>query len=248
MDHNDFQARELLVRHYMPLARTLAAVNFKGRFNDDVPFSDYMQLACVGLMESVDRFEPHQAVPFKSYAAHRIRGAILNGLEKETEKNQQIAARKRIRNDRLEAVKANAKESAASPCIEAKPSSQKVQRDLLCYLAEVGIGLALGVLLEDSAMVLDQEPADTSESASPEASYFRKSETARLRELLRAAVSQLPDRERTVIRYHYQQEVAFDEVGRLLNVSRGRISQLHRQALIRLRTALGQGPPVDVSW
>lgn len=248
LDQDDFRARGLLIHHYMPLARTLAAVSFRGRFNDDVPFSDYLQLACIGLMESVDRFEPRHAVPFKSYAAHRIRGAILNGLEKETEKNQQIAARKRIRNDRLEALKADAKESIGSPDLDSKPGSLKAQRDLLGYLAEVGVGLALGVLLEDSAMVFDREPEDTSESASPEASYFRKSETARLRDLLRAAVSQLPDKERAVIRYHYQQEVPFDEVGKLLSLSRGRISQLHRQALAKLKAALGQGPPVDVSW
>ena len=247
-DLQDANARDELIRLFMPLARTLAAISFKGRFNDDVEFADYMQLACVGLVESVDRFNPHQGVPFKSYAAHRVRGAILNGLEKETEKNQQLAAQKRIRKDRIESLKNDAQASLGFASLGSKPGSLKAQQDLLSYLAEVGIGLALGVLLEDSAMMVDDESADTSELASPEVSYFRKSETLRLREILRASIDRLAEQEQRVIRYHYQQEVSFEEVGKLLDVSRSRVSQLHRQALTKLRTSLGQGPPCDVAW
>lgn len=244
----DEDAREQLIVFFMPLARTLAAVSFKGRFNDEVEFADYMQLACVGLMEAVDRYDPGQGVPFRSYAGHRIRGAILSGLEKETEKNQQIAAQRRIRKDRLESLKESAKATVGREGSAAKPGSLKAQQDLLSYLAEVGIGLAIGVLLEDSAMIVDEEVPDVSDMASPEVSYFKKSETQRLRDLLRATMSRLADKERSVIQYHYQQELAFEEVGKLLGVSRSRVSQLHSQALSKLRIALGQGPPVDVAW
>ncbi|HEV7318847.1 MAG TPA: sigma-70 family RNA polymerase sigma factor [Ensifer sp.] len=244
----DEVAREQLIAFHMPLARTLAAVSFKGRFNDEVEFADYLQLACVGLMESVDRYEPGQGVPFKSYAGHRIRGAILNGLDKETEKNQQIAAQRRIRKDRLESLKEGAKATLGQEGSVPKPGSHKAQQDLLNYLAEVGIGLAIGVLLEDSAMIVGEDMPDTSELASPEVSYFRKSETRRLRDALQTAMVRLADKERSVIQYHYQQDIAFEEVGRLLGLSRGRVSQLHRQALSKLRIALGQGPPLDVAW
>ncbi len=246
--HQDELAREQLIGMFMPLARTLAAVSFKGRFNDEVEFADYMQLACVGLMESVDRYNSDFGVPFKSYAGHRIRGSILNGLERETEKNQQIAAQKRIRKDRIESLKEGAKATLGHEAADHKPGSLKAQQDLLSYLAEVGIGLAIGVLLEDSAMIVGDEVPDTSELASPEVSYFRKSEARRLGDLLRAAIARLADKERSVIQYHYQQDIAFEEVGKLLGVSRSRVSQLHRQALAKLRTALGQGPPVDVAW
>lgn len=247
-EKRDEGAREQLIGTYMSLARTLAAVSFKGRFNDEVEFGDYMQMACVGLMESVDRYDPRQGVPFKSYAGHRIRGAILNGLDRETEKSQQIAAQRRIRKDRLESLKEHAKATLGQEGAAPKPGSHKAQQDLLSYLAEVGIGLAIGVLLEDSAMMVDEDMTDNSEFASPEVSYFRKSETRRLRDALQAAMVRLADKERSVIQYHYQQDIAFEEVGKLLGLSRGRISQLHRQALSKLRIALAHGPPLDVAW
>lgn len=247
-DSQDAGARDEIVRIFMPLAKTLAAVCFKGRFNDDVEFADYMQLACIGLLESVDRFDPLLGTPFKAYAAHRIRGAILNGLERETEKSQQIAAQKRIRKGRVESLKEGVRTSLGSAKLESPPVGLKAKQDLLSYLTEVSIGLALGVLLEDSAMMITGEPEDTSELASPEVSYFRKSETLRLRELLHSSIERLAPQERRVIWYHYRQEVAFEEVGRLLGVSRSRVSQLHRQALGKLRDSLGQGPPCDVAW
>ncbi len=97
-------------------------------------------------------------------------------------------------------------------------------------------------------MIVGEDMPDTSELASPEVSYFRKSETRRLRDALQTAMVRLADKERSVIQYHYQQDIAFEEVGRLLGLSRGRVSQLHRQALSKLRIALGQGPPLDVAW
>ena len=155
----DAAARDRLVLHYLPFARTLAAVHYRGRIHADAEFDDYLQLARLGLMESVDRYEPERGAQFKTYVAHRIRGALLNGLEKATEKSQQIAARKRLQAERLESVKSAALDAAAShPSDEGRATvrgtaARSRQSTLLAYLAEVGIGIALGVMLEDTGMV-----------------------------------------------------------------------------------------------
>lgn len=253
----DTAARERLVLHYLPLARTLAAVHYRGRVHADVEFDDYLQLARLGLMESVDRYEPGRGAQFKTYVAHRIRGALLNGLEKATEKSQQIAARKRLRAERLDSVKSAALDTAASdPSDERRGTTvrgtvaRSRQSTLLAYLAEVGIGIALGVMLEDTGMVAADGESEGGEvaavSVSPDVLYFRKTELQRWQEQLREALARLPAQESRVIRYHYQQEVPFDEIAAMLGVSRSRVSQLHRQGLGKLRHMLGQGPPCDV--
>ena len=245
----DEAARAQLIELYMPYARTLAAVIYKGRFHDEVEFADYMQLACLGLVESVDRYDPEQGVQFRTFAAHRIRGAILNGLEKQTEKNQQIAAQQRLRKDRLDALKEAAEQDTAPSSQQSKggePSRADAGKALLAYMAEVGIGLALGILLEGTRMIESPE-GDVADSAPPpEVGYFKKTETQRLQDLLRAAILKLNASERRVIRYHYQQDVSFEEISHILGVTRGRVSQIHRQALLNLRKALAQGPPCDV--
>jgi len=246
----DKDAREQLICHYLPYARMVAATVYGRRTHNDVEFDDYLQLARVGLLEAVDRFEPGQGAQFKTFAAKRVQGSVLNGLARLTEKNQQISVSMRLRQERLEAVKEAAQEAAddhahgIAPASTASRSSDK----LFKYLAEVGIGLALGVLLEDTGMV-DAEAFDgNGHVPSPEVSYFRKTEIVQLQTVLRDLVGQLSEQQKTVIRHHYLQEVPFDEIATLMGVTRGRISQLHRQGLLRLRELLGKDARCDVSW
>jgi RNA polymerase sigma factor for flagellar operon FliA len=250
-EDQDEAAREQLIGHYLPYARMVAATVYGRRTHNDIEFDDYLQLARVGLLEAVDRFEPGQGAQFKTFAAKRVQGAVLNGLTRLTEKNQQISVSMRLRRERLEAVKeaaaAAASEESQDSSAPASASSRSSDK-LFKYLAEVGIGLALGVLLEDTGMV-DAEAFDgNGQVPSPEVSYFRKTEIIQLRTVLRDLVGQLSDQQKMVIRHHYLQEIPFDEIATLMGVTRGRVSQLHRQGLLRLRELLGKDARCDVSW
>jgi RNA polymerase sigma factor for flagellar operon FliA len=250
----DDGARTQLIDRYLPFARMVAATIYGRRTHNDVEFADYLQLARVGLLEAVNRFDPGLGVQFKTFASKRVQGAVLNGLTRLTEKNQQISVRMRLRKERLEA----AKEAALAEVSEDDGEGEGVRdpnesprslgpEKLFRYLAEVGIGIALGVLLEDTAMV-DADAFDNhSHSPSPEVSYFRKSEILQLRTVLRGLVEQLSDRQRTVIRSHYMQEIPFDEIAASMDITRGRVSQLHKQGLKRLRELLGNDARCDVS-
>ncbi|MFV0673477.1 sigma-70 family RNA polymerase sigma factor [Variovorax sp. tm] len=249
-NEQDQAAREQLICHYLPYARMVAATVYGRRTHNDVEFADYLQLARVGLLEAVDRFEPGQGAQFKTFAAKRVQGAVLNGLARFTEKNQQISVSVRLRQDRLGAVKEAAADEAASedPGGALASASTRSADKLFKYLAEVGIGLALGVMLEDTGMV-DAEAFDgNGQVPSAEVSYFRKTEIIQLRTVLRELVSQLSEQQRLVIRHHYLQEIPFDEIAALMGVTRGRVSQLHRQGLTRLRELLGRDARCDVSW
>ncbi|XDF33428.1 sigma-70 family RNA polymerase sigma factor [Paracidovorax avenae] len=248
-EQGDAAARAALIEHYLPYARMLAAVSFKSRYHDGVEFADYQQLACIGLMEAVDRYQPDQGAHFRTYATHRIRGAILSGLERFTETAQQSALRTRLERDRLEAAVESAGLAQQGVQEPASPAGAgRSAQDLLACLAEVGIGLALGVLLEGTGMIGSGEPEDAPQDLSPEVIYFRKREQQHWQALLRDLVQRLPEQERRVIRCHYLHGMPFDEVACLLEVSRSRISQLHRRGLARLRDALAQAPPCDVAW
>ncbi|SFO54238.1 RNA polymerase sigma factor for flagellar operon FliA [Variovorax sp. PDC80] len=247
-DRADPEARELLIGHYLPYARMMAATLYGRRTHDEVEFADYLQYARVGLLEAIDRYDPTQGAQFKTFAARRVQGAMLNGLASFTEKNQQISVRMRLRQERLEAVKQAAAEAAPDDAPATASSSPSRSADALFrYLAEVGIGLALGVMLEDTGMVDAQAFDGEAHAPSPEVSYFRKSEIDRLRSVVRSLVDRLGEQQRTVIRHHYLQEVPFDDIAAMMGVTRGRVSQLHRQALLRLRELLSADARLDVS-
>lgn len=219
----DASAREQLLGLHMPYARVVAASYYARRFSDDVEFGDYLQYASVGLLEAMDRYDPARGVQFRTFAARRMHGAILNGLQRLTEKHQQIAARQRLRAERLQDVRELAGAEAAAP---------NAPEQLMRIVAEAGIGLAVCWMLEGTAMVDAGASAGTLH-------FYEGAQLRQLRQRLAEAVERLPPQERTVIRHHYLQDVPFDRIAAELQLTKGRISQIHKQALLHLRRLVG---------
>jgi len=239
----DVSAREQLITQFQDYARIVAATYYARRISEEIEFGDYLQLARIGLIESVDRYDPAVGAQFKTFAARRMHGSILSGLERLTEKQQQIAVRQRLRQERLQAVKAEAADAAgftSSPKGKAyKPASPD---SLFRYLAEVGIGLAIAHLLEGTGMV---DPGNA--PAQEPQGHYQHIELKQLQQRIRELVGRLSEQEKTVIRYHYLQEHSFDEIASTLKLTRGRISQIHHKALSTLRNQLGAQRRCDVA-
>jgi len=218
-------ARLRLIEIHLPYARIVAARMYSHRRHDEIEFGDYMQLATVGLIESVDRFDPSHGAAFRTFAGHRIHGAILNGLETLTEKQQQIACRQRMARERMRSLEE--KDDAAE--------------DLFERLARIAVGLALGYLLEGSGMYREAE------QPAPDTGY-RSIELRQLQHRVQALVESLPERERRIIRYHYMQQVPFETIAHMLGVTKGRVSQLHRRAMEQLREETRKVRRCDIAW
>ena len=197
----------------------LAAKAYANRIQLELEFADYLQYASIGLIEAVDRFDPAIAPKFEVFSALRINGAILNGIVSFTEKQEQISARKRLLTERVKSLK----EDAPKP---------KDHDAVFKYLAELAIGLAVGFALEGTGMYQDEEGCY-------EENTYRRIELKQFCKKVTKMMELLPDRERRVIKLHYQQQIPFDEIAEILCVTKGRISQLHKSALKRLRQEFG---------
>jgi RNA polymerase sigma factor for flagellar operon FliA len=243
-DARDPQSRDHLLSLHLPYAKTVAATYYRRRMHNEIEFGDYLQYAHVGLLEAMERYDPGLGAQFRTFAARRMHGSILNGIERLTEKQQQIALRQRLRHERAQAVKAassaaDAKLGSAGDPTAGSPKS----RDLFRYLADVGIGLALCRLLEGTGMVDDggRDQAHATER------HYEPVELAQLRRRIVGMVHRLPAQERTVITYHYLQDHSFEEIGGILGVGRSRVAQIHRHALGQLRAQLSAEASCDVS-
>jgi RNA polymerase sigma factor for flagellar operon FliA len=231
--------RQQLIAHYIDYARIVAASYYARRNHNEIEFAEYHQLASLALIESIDRYDPDKGAQFKTFASRRMHGAILDGLERLTEKQQQIAVRQRLRQERLQSIKDQARDDKST----APERGSKAHADeLFRYLAEVGIGIALGCLLDGTGM-LDKED----DSAAVPLAYQRL-EFRQLQNQLRDLVRHLPPQARTVITSHYLHEQSFEDIAARLELTKSRISQIHRQALQSLRTQLQSGRGVDVAW
>jgi RNA polymerase sigma factor for flagellar operon FliA len=222
----DDSARQGLMALHMPYARVVAASIYAKRFHDEIEFGDYLQYASIGLLEAMERYDPGRGVLFRTFAARRMQGAILSGIEKLTEKQQQIALRQRLRSERVAAARQGVLEDFGAPA-----TGPQTPEQLMKFVAEVGIGLAVCWMLEGTAMVEHEDMAVS-------LPFYRSTELRQLRDRLLHAVEHLPEQQRAVVRGHYLQEVPFDQIAASMQLTKGRISQVHKQALLHLRKLL----------
>jgi RNA polymerase sigma factor for flagellar operon FliA len=221
--------REQLIGAYLPFARILSAKLYANRTHMEVEFDDYLQYARVGLVEAVDRFDPQRGFKFETFAASRINGAILSGLEAYSEVHEQVAARKRLVQVRVETLKGEWPD-AADPAA------------LFGFLAEMAIGLAVGFVLDQSGMYQAEEHGPSYHD-----NTYAGVELRQLRARVRSLLDGLPGKHRQVVSYHYLQQWPFDEIAEAMQLSRGRISQLHKEALLKLRKSLQARDVLDWS-
>lgn len=223
----DEAVRAGLIGAYQPFARVMAAKAYARRVDQSVEFDDYLQYARLGLLQSIDRFDPRRGFKFETFAASRITGAILDGVASATELHEQVAARRILMRKRLKALD-GATAGAAAPA------------DVFARLAELAIGLAVGFMLEGTGMHVGEEVEADDHG-------YACLELKQLRAQVRAALTQLTPNQRRMVELHYLQQLPMGEIALIMQLTPGRISQLHGGALVKLKTVLTQRAAIDLA-
>lgn len=195
-----------------------AAMLYGERHIPEIEFDEFHQYALIGLLEAVDRYDPDRGASFSTFAGLRIRGAILNGIEKHCEKQQQITARARLREERFQHLLEEVTGEHDDPFLR---------------LVDLAIGTAIGYMLEDSGMYRGEEKTY-------EHNIYRSHEVQDLARLLDAIVAVLPKTEQAIIRSHYLQHERFEAIAQKMGITKGRVSQIHHRALRRMRENFDQ--------
>ena len=225
-DGNQDQARHRLFDRYVGFARALAWKALQRRSRGDLELDDLHQLASTGLIEAIDRFDPDRGVDFRSYAGRRISGSISDGIARSSEMRRQQSARARIHKERVRSL------------VPGDQSGRLSTRDALDALAELAMGLAVGMMLEETGLYVDE--ASARPSPTKRASAYESAAWHELTARLAREIDALPEREAAVLRKHYLEFLDFETLACLMALSKGRISQLHRSALATLRKRLAR--------
>ncbi len=105
-------------------------------------------------------------------------------------------------------------------------------------------GLGSKTPIDGRVLMLD-DPERVQVDDSVEGNPYASAALAQTRERVRALVEQLPARERAIVRQHYYEQREFQELAAEMAVTKGRVSQLHSQALDRIREGVNVRPRVD---
>ena len=209
-----------------------------GRMVTQVPAfmnrDDMRSAGMLGLIDASNKFDASKNILFKTFAEYRIRGAILDEMRKldwfsrSLREKQNKLSRTMIKLERKLGRTPEEEEMARDMEISLEEYQQ--------ILGEVGhLGcVSLNETLNDSgegASFIDSL-ADQRADLSPPAQLENKELTKTLAGILQ----ELSEKERLVISLYYYEELTQKEIADVLEVSEGRISQLHSQALLKLKT------------
>ena len=224
-------ASETLVREHAPLVKRIA-LHLAGRLPDSVQVEDLIQAGMLGLLEAAQRFDPGQGAAFTTYAGIRIRGAMMDEVRRGDWVPRSVYRESRQISTAMRAVE-NRLGRAAEP---------------LEVATELGMTLAdYHKALQDAAggrlYSIDELDEDMSHHADPESrSPEERTEGEQFQRHLAEEIRRLPEKEQLVLALYYDEELNLKEIGAVLGVSESRVSQLHSQATLRLRSRLGSAP------
>ncbi|HQN64439.1 MAG TPA: RNA polymerase sigma factor FliA [Methylophilus sp.] len=229
MDQKDVQLRQ-----HAGLVKRLA-YQLKAKLPPSVEIDDLVQAGMMGLLDAVNKYEDTHGAQFETYAAQRIRGAMLDELRSADWLPR--SARKNMRDV-----------EAAIAALEQKLGRQPSESEVAKHL-----GLSLEdyyEMLEDCGghqLVYYEDFHDGENSNEHFLDRFVKDDSGDpirgllegdFREALVDAIDSLPEREKILMGLYYEQELNLKEIGAVMNVSESRVCQLHSQAVARLRAAL----------
>lgn len=211
VQHGDVMARDHLVRLYAPWAASVGRRVHRRVWAYSVDCEDFVQNAHVGLLEAMSRYDPSRGVAFQAFATTRVRGAVFNGL-------------KAILADRPRAGdEAHLKSRLANLQRASRGEGSDAFRSVVGSILDLGVGLLL------------DEIAASTHGSRPGSDGYSYASTKQIEEQLQLAVDKLPDRLRKIIRAHYFEHIPFRDIADSMRVTRGRVSQLHHNALERIR-------------
>jgi RNA polymerase sigma factor FliA len=190
-------------------------------------FNELQSFGMEGLMVAARRFDPEKGVPFRGYAAFRVRGAMIDGVRK----NGVLPRRTHQKLKALQAATQYSEDSAEERGSQAPPGQTRAdaQNALDDYLARVATAMAVGLLATTARAEDGQTTAVASSEPADEALA-----NAQMLKLVHSAIADLPTEERELLQRHYFQGERFDHVAEGLGLSKSWASRLHTRAVSRL--------------
>jgi RNA polymerase sigma factor for flagellar operon FliA len=222
---------EILTRH-LPLVKQVVQ-RLAVRKPPHIDIDDLVSWGIVGLLDAIKKYDPAKEASFATYAQFRIRGAILDHLRSLDWVPRSVRQKASL----LERTCRQLENALGRP-----PNEEEIAGALGVGLQEYqGLLSKVGEMslfsLEDLGFGTGEERlevgghVETSNGNDPLATLLTQERI----EIVADAIGRLPERERLVVTLYYHEELTMKEVGAVLGLTESRVSQVHSQAMLRLR-------------
>ena len=226
----DPQLREALVERFLPLARSIAKRYRKA----EEPFDDLLQVASLGLLKAVDRFDPARGIAFSSFAVPTIVGELRRHFR---DRCWSVRPPRELQERALEVDKYR---SELTTRLGRSPSVREIGQAL--ELDDEQVLEALQAHQGMRATSLDApRGAEDGDATIGDATGVTDPELARAehRATLARLFERLDERERRVLQLRFEEDLTQEQIGKLVGVSQMQVSRIIRGAVAKLSAARG---------
>lgn len=233
-------SREELILKYLPYVKRIVN-RIAIHLPPNVDTEDLMNVGVIGLIQAIDRYDDSRDNKFTTYAAFRIRGAVLSELRSRDYLSR--SNRKKIRELEKTVLKLEQRfdreveddEVAADMNIDLDELYRIKQMSSISFISFEELGYSSARDKQKLARGLMDNDADILARAG-----MKEMQTA-----MAEAIDELPEKEKLVLSLYYTDELTMKETGEVIGVTESRVSQLHSQAIIRLRSKLRKKKLID---
>ena len=227
-------SRDQLITEYLPYVKRIVqriAVHLPG----SVEIDDLTNAGIIGLIEAAERYDPTRDNKFITYAVFRIKGAVLSELRSRDFLSK--ANRRKARE--LEKAHLNLEQKLGRE-VKDEEVADELGLSLNAFYQIKGLSSISFISLDEIGCTSEKDQKglmsylvdDTSEDA---LTLTRLSE---IEKSVADAIGKLPEKERLIISLYYWEELTMKEIGKILGITESRVSQIHSQAVARLRRKL----------
>jgi len=230
--------QEEMVLQYAPLIKYIAS-RLALRLPSHISQEDLVSSGIIGLIDAIQKFDPGKNINFKTYAEFRIKGAMLDELRSLDWTPRSVRKKSHI----IENAYAQLQKSLGRPA-EAEEVAQLLGMELEDFYQLLDETKAVSLVALDGRQVgsgtlslPEPDLPDILQDESSRDSYLEV-HFSELQAIMIKAIESLPDKEKLLISLYYYEELTMKEIGQIMGYTESRISQLHTQAMCRLRHRL----------
>lgn len=234
---DDGELRLKLVETYLPIV--ISIVNKLAiRIQHKIEEEDLLGSGVLGLHDAISNFSRHKKTPFTAFAHKRIKGAILDQLRKQ----DHLTRTQRQHYRDICAAIGRLTEKLARP-----PTEQEIADETNITCDDVSMYIGMG----SNAVSLNDEKGNTGVayldflSDNNSVSPFNAADIAISLEGLREAYRKLDERDQQLLYLRHFEELSVKEIARVFEISEGRVSQIYKQIILKLRALMHLKDVVD---
>lgn len=227
--NKDIEVRNELINRYSYIVKIIA-IRIRGIYQQYGDMDDIINEGIIALIDAINRFDIHKNIKFETYATIRIKGAIIDYCRKQAWTPRRVNKNKKM----IE----NAQQELSNK-LGRSPTDIEIANFLEIKLCEYNkiITETYNVNLlsfEDMISQLSSDSMHGDVELSPEDNY----EAKELQSILSSAIMKLNDKEKILISLYYKEGIKLKDIAKILEISNSRASQIHSQALNRLKISI----------